>query len=135
MIDHMLFDKHKWFNIPQNAQSVNVDSNVYRKYPFKTITKTPPMDKGSFTISTNWSEFDMNRNTTFTFDNGDTASINNYLLYAIANNAGSYASAIDTKKGYRIGFDLNFGKIEGNYYDESSEQVGAKWVNIQINAD
>ena len=93
------------------------------------------MDKGSFTISTNWSEFDMNRNTTFTFDNGDTASINNYLLYAIVNNAGSYASAIDTKKGYRIGFDLNFGKIEGNYYDESSEQVGAKWVNIQINAD
>lgn len=149
MIDHMLFDKQKWFNIPQNAQSVNVDGNVYRKYPFKTITKKVTTQNSSYddsfdTISYNWSDFDMNRKTVLTFDNGDSVEIVNYILFGTITHDTGYNSDIPTKKGHYVRMGGDYKKFTGgSYYDENTDSesniyttnVGAKWVNIQINVD
>ena len=153
MIDHMLFDKQKWFNIPQNAQSVNVDGNVYRKYPFKTITKKVTTQNSSykdyFYTSYNWSDLDMNRKTVLTFDNGDSVAIVNYILFdkilfdTITHDTG-YNSDISTEKGHYVRMGGDYKKFTGgSYYDKHTDSdlniyttnVGAKWVNIQINVD
>lgn len=150
-IDHMLFNKLKWFNIPQNAQWVNVDGNVYQKYPFKTITKKVTIQnsssKDSFnTISYNWSDVDMNRKTVLTFDNGDSVEIVNYILFdrIRRSNIGYSMNPIPTQQGHYVEMTGDHEKFTGGYYYDEYDgsdgrihtvSVGAKWVNIQINVD
>ncbi|CPS73045.1 hypothetical protein [Lactobacillus crispatus] len=75
----------------------------------------------------------MNRKTRFTFSNGDSFIMTNYLIYTNAGNNDCGDNV--TKNNYQIRFSPWKNAIEAYYYNGTDDVSQLDWVKIEINVD
>ena len=139
-IDHMKFNRENYYPINSSDVTVNANGKTYREYKYQTITKTLSGNDLQ-TVSNHNNDFfvadistlDMNRRTRFTFSNGDSFIITNYLMYTTAASNSYYDNA--TKNNYQIKFYLLGDVIKAYYYNGTDDVSQLDWVKIEINVD
>lgn len=140
MLDHMKFNQENYYPISSSDVTVNANGKTYREYKYQTITKTLSGDDLKV-ISNHTNDFyvadisalDMNRKTRFTFSNGDSFIITNYLMYTTAERSSYLDNA--TKNNYQIQFSSWKNAIEAYYYNGTDDVSQLDWVKIEINVD
>lgn len=140
MLDHMKFNQENYYPISSSDVTVNANGKTYREYKYQTITKTlSGNDLKAISNHTNdffvadISALDMNRKTRFTFSNGDSFIVTNYLMYTNAGKSG-YGDNV-TKNNHQIQFSLWKDAIEAYYYNGTDDVSQLDWVKIEINVD
>ncbi|WP_410406240.1 hypothetical protein [Lactobacillus crispatus] len=140
MLDHMKLNKENYYPISSNDVTVNANGKTYRDYKYQTIAKT--LSGNDLQVISNHnndffvadiSVLDMNRKTKFTFSNGDSFIITNYLMYAIADKNNYLDNT--TRNNYQIKFYPQVNMIEAYYYDGTNDVRQLDWVKIEINVD
>lgn len=140
MIDYMKLNKENYYPISNSDVTVNANGKTYREYKYQTVVKTlSGHDLESLPNHTNdffaadISALDMNRKTRFTFSNGDSFIITNYLMYT-ATLVRCYMDN-PTKNNYQIQFSLEGNTIEAYYHNGNDDVSQLDWVKIKINVD
>lgn len=122
MLDHMKFNQENYYPISSSDVTVNANGKTYREYKYQTITKT--LSGNALQVISNHtndfyvadiSALDMNRKTRFTFSNGDSFIMTNYLIYTNARNNDCGDNV--TKNNYQIRFSPWKNAIEAYYYN------------------
>lgn len=140
MLDHMKFNQENYYPISSSDVTVNANGKTYREYKYQTITKTLSGDDLEV-VSNHTNDFyaadisalDMNRKTRFTFSNGDSFIITNYLMYTAVGRSGYLDNA--TKNNYQIQFYQWKNAIEAYYHNGTDDVSQLDWVKIEINVD
>lgn len=140
MLDHIKFNQENYYPINSSDVTVNANGKTYREYKYQTITKTlSGNDLKAISNHTNdffvadISALDMNRKTRFTFSNGDSFIITNYLMYTTAVRSSYLDNA--TKNNYQIKFYPQGNVIEAYYYNGTDDVSQLDWVKIEVNVD
>ncbi|KWU15595.1 hypothetical protein [Lactobacillus crispatus] len=140
MLDHMKFNQENYYPISSSDVTVNANGKTYREYKYQTITKT--LSGNALQVISNHtndfyvadiSALDMNRKTRFTFSNGDSFIMTNYLIYTNAGNNDCGDNV--TKNNYQIRFSPWKNAIEAYYYNGTHDVSQLDWVKIEINVD
>ncbi|MEK3532801.1 hypothetical protein AAA434_12985 [Lactobacillus crispatus] len=140
MLDHMKFNQENYYPISSSDVTVNANGKTYREYKYQTITKT--LSGNALQVISNHtndfyvadiSALDMNRKTRFTFSNGDSFIITNYLMYTTAGRSSYLDNA--TKNNYQIQFYPWKNVIEAYYHNGTDDVSQLDWVKIEINVD
>ncbi|WEB62556.1 hypothetical protein [Lactobacillus crispatus] len=140
MLDHMKFNQENYYPISSSDVTVNANGKTYREYKYQTITKT--LSGNALQVISNHtndfyvadiSALDMNRKTRFTFSNGDSFIMTNYLIYTNAGNNDCGDNV--TKNNYQIRFYSWKNVIEAYYYNGTDDVSQLDWVKIEINVD
>lgn len=140
MLDHIKFNRENYYPINSSDVTVNANGKTYREYKYQTITKTlSGNDLKAISNHTNdffvadISALDMNRKTRFTFSNGDSFIITNYLMYTTAVSSSYFDNA--TKNNYQIKFYPQGNVIEAYYYNGTDDISQLDWVKTEVNVD
>ncbi|EEJ70433.1 hypothetical protein [Lactobacillus crispatus] len=140
MIDYMKLNKENYYPISNSDVTVNANGKTYREYKYQTVVKTLS-GHALESLSNHTNDFfvvdisalDMNRKTRFTFSNGDSFIITNYLMYT-ATVSRSYLDNA-TKNNYQIQFSSWGDAIEAYYHNGTDDVSQLDWVKIEVNVD
>ena len=143
MLDHLLFNRSKFYPMNDNADSITVGNRTFKEYKFqKYSTKLNNVGTRNFTLIDDYHKLDMNKFTVVTFDNGDTYRNVNYDLYSHLDDSSTFYNP--TSEGnYFYVRNKGDNSIKVYYHSAYTDSDGAmhdipidvKWCQIDINVD
>lgn len=144
MLDHLLFNRSKFYPMNDNADSITVGNRTFKEYKFqKYSTKLNNVGTDRFTLIDDYHKLDMNKFTVVAFDNGDTYRSINYVLYTHLDSSSTFynptseGNYFDIRKG--LGNDSIQVYYHGLYTDSDRRMhetpIDVKWCQIDINVD
>ncbi len=144
MLDHLIFNAHKFYPLNQSSDSITVGNRTFKEYKFKKYsTKLNNVGTNLFTLIDDYHKLDMNKFTVVTFDNGDTYRDINYLLYNRLNDPSTFYNPTSEGNYFDVRTGLGNNSIQvyyhGSYTDSDSVMhevpIDVKWCQIDINVD
>lgn len=144
MLDHLLFNRSKFYPIDDNTDNITVGNRTFKEYKFqKYSTKLNNVDTRKFTLIDDYHKLDMNKFTVVTFDNGDTYRNINYVLYAHLDESSIFYNPTSQGNFFDVRRERDNNSIQVYYHSMYTDSesvmhdlpINVNWCQIDINVD